>query len=140
MYKGIFWRALNREGEPVWICRKVLCDADGVPTEPFVDFSAKSGDNFNHKAELEKLSRSVTDGRPFDWFPRGRVEIKRGRVVIYAHPSLTADDCVGQTCGCRCARRRGRLVTLPCALGRLIVGHVNGSNDGKKISQTFSRT
>ena len=96
MYKGIFWRALNREGEPVWICRKVLCDADGVPTEPFVDFSAKSGDNFNHKAEWEKLSRSVTDGRPFDWFPRGRVEIKRGRVVIYAHPSLTADDCVGQ--------------------------------------------
>lgn len=96
MYKGIFWRALNREGEPVWICIKVLCDADGVPTEPFVDFSAKSGDNFNHKAEWEKLSRSVTDGRPFDWFPRGRVEIKRGRAVIYAHPSLTADDCVDQ--------------------------------------------
>ena len=96
MYKGIFWRALNREGEPVWICRKVLCDADGVPTESFVDFSAKSGDNFNHKAEWEKLSRSVTDGHPFDWFPRGRVEIKRGRAVIYAHPALTADDCVEQ--------------------------------------------
>lgn len=62
MYKGIFWRALDREGEPVLICRKVLCDADGVPTESFVDFSAKSGDNFNHKAEWEKLSRSVTDG------------------------------------------------------------------------------
>ena len=62
MYKGIFRRTLNRGWKPARICRKILCDADGVPTESFVDFSAKSGDNFNHKAEWERLSRSVTDG------------------------------------------------------------------------------
>ena len=50
MYKGIFRRTLNRGGKPAWICRKVLRDADGVPTEPFVDFSAKSGDDSNNKA------------------------------------------------------------------------------------------
>lgn len=50
MYKGIFRRTLNRGGKPAWICRKVLRDADDVQTEPFVDFSAKSGDDSNHKA------------------------------------------------------------------------------------------
>lgn len=94
MYKGIFWRALSRDGETVWVCKKVLCDSDGVPTEAFVGFSSKSGDNFNHKAEWEKLGKSITGGQPFDWFPRGRVEIKRGEAVIYAHPALTGEDCI----------------------------------------------
>lgn len=60
VYKGIFWWI---DGELV--CRKVLCDENGTSLEP-VEFTAKSGDNFNHKAEWEKLPRAVTGGKPYN--------------------------------------------------------------------------
>ena len=80
--KGIFW----------WIdehlfCRKVSCDANGMSLEA-ADFTSKSGDNFNHKAEWEKLPKKMTGGKPYDYDPRGRVEIKRDKVTVYLNPIL----------------------------------------------------
>ncbi len=53
-YKGIFWRI---DGELV--CRKVRCDETCAPLEP-AEFTSKSGENFNHKAEWVKLPRRET--------------------------------------------------------------------------------
>ena len=85
MYKGIFWLAGGK-----LLTVKVLCDGNGAPLEA-ADFSAKSGENFNHRAEWARLPRSVTGGLPFDYWPRGRVEIKRGRATIFLHPSLNQE-------------------------------------------------
>lgn len=46
----------------------------------------------NHKREWDKLSRSVTRGKAFDYFPRGRVEIKRSKATIYLNPVLYTDE------------------------------------------------
>ena len=85
MYKGIFWWIGEK---PITV--KVECNADGIPLMP-ADFSAKSGQNFNHKAEWEKLPRRVTDHLSFDHYPRGRVEIRKGKITIWLHPSLNND-------------------------------------------------
>ena len=82
LYKGIFW--FTGDG---LICRKTACDNTGNPTEP-AEFSSKSGENFNHAAEWEKLSKSQTGGKPLNYYPRGRVEIKNGKAVVYLNPAL----------------------------------------------------
>ena len=84
MYKGIFW---YDPAEKKLIVKKVACDPDGVALEP-VEYSSKSGDNFNHKAEWTRLPRSITNGNPYNYYPRGRVEIKKGKATVYLNPIL----------------------------------------------------
>lgn len=88
MRKGIFWLAENEYGEEYLLTIAVTCDDHGQPLED-VAFSSKSGKNFNHKAEWEKLSPRLTRGKSFDYYPRGRVEIRAGKITVYCHPSLT---------------------------------------------------
>ena len=56
LYKGIFWYINNH-----LLCRKVRCDSAGNPLES-VDFTSKSGDNFNHKAEWKNMSKKSPAG------------------------------------------------------------------------------
>ena len=87
MKKGIFWCDSFVRDSPHLIVVSVKCDADGKSDRP-IDFSSKSGQNFNHKAEWQKLSRSVTRGQPFNYYPRGRVEIKNRKATVYLNPDL----------------------------------------------------
>lgn len=87
MKKGIFWCDSFGRDSPHLIVVSVKCDADGKSDLP-IDFSSKSGQNFNHKAEWQKLSRPVTRGQPFNYYPRGRVEIKNRKATIYLNPDL----------------------------------------------------
>lgn len=87
MKKGIFWCDSFGCDSPHLIVVSVKCDADGK-SDRSIDFSSKSGQNFNHKAEWQKLSRSVTRGQPFNYYPRGRVEIKNRKATIYLNPDL----------------------------------------------------
>lgn len=87
MKKGIFWCDSFGCDSPHLIVVSVKCDADGKSDRP-IDFSSKSGQNFNHKAEWQKLSRSVTRGQPFNYYPRGRVEIKNRKATVYLNPDL----------------------------------------------------
>lgn len=87
MKKGIFWCDSFGCDSPHLIVVSVKCDADGKSDRP-IGFSSKSGQNFNHKAEWQKLSRSVTRGQPFNYYPRGRVEIKNRKATIYLNPDL----------------------------------------------------
>lgn len=85
MKKGIFW-VVNDEKETNLISVTVECDIYGNSLDDTVKFSSKSGENFNHKIEWSKLPRSITHNKQFNYYPRGRVEIKNGRIKIFAHP------------------------------------------------------
>ena len=94
MKKGVFWCVGHDTDSPDLITVSVECDANGkseIPTE----YSSKSGDNFNHRLEWEKLGKRVTGGLPFDWYPRGRVEIKNGKCTVYLNPDINTDGIVG---------------------------------------------
>ena len=78
LYKGIFWLRPAGYGEFTVISKKARCLPSGEVIENTVEFSSKSCENFNHKAEWAKLPRSITQGHAYNYYPRGRVEIKMG--------------------------------------------------------------
>lgn len=85
LYKGIFWYV---PAERRLIAVKVACDQNGTALTA-VEYSSESGDNFNHKSEWAKMPESVTYGKPYNYFPRGRVEVKNGKAAIYFNPALS---------------------------------------------------
>ena len=68
----------------------VACDKNGDSKE-LVRFSSKSGNNFNHRLEWERFDRSITAGRPFNYYPRGRVEIKKGKATVFINPAINKE-------------------------------------------------
>lgn len=80
--KGVFWYI---DGKIV--SKKVVCDENGIATEE-CKYTSKSGDNFNHELEWEKLPRSITCNHPYNYYPRGRVEVKNGKVTVWINPTL----------------------------------------------------
>jgi NAD-dependent DNA ligase len=97
MYKGIFWCYVSCFDDDLYahtvLPVRVKCDINGKETEN-VEYSSKSGENFNHEIEWEKLAETSRKYRnkPFDFYPRGRVEIKNGKVRIFANPIIIEDD------------------------------------------------
>ncbi len=92
MRKGIFWCANFDTECPELITVSAACDKNGDSKE-LVRFSSKSGNNFNHRPEWERLDRSITAGRPFNYYPRGRVEIKNGKATVFLNPVINK-ECV----------------------------------------------
>ena len=97
MYKGIFWCRLVFFDDdmcyPEVMSVKAKCDLTGAPLEE-VEFSSKSGDNFNHQIEWQKWheSRNKPIRNPYNYYPRGRVEIKNGKIKIFANPVILEDE------------------------------------------------
>ena len=80
--KGVFWYIDGKI-----ISKKVICDENGRAWE-MCEYTSKSGDNFNHELEWEKLPRSITGNHPYNYYPRGRVEVKSGKVTVWINPTL----------------------------------------------------
>ena len=88
--KGLFWWT----GETL-ICVQISCgEAGNMPG----DTGPLAGWN-NHRRAWEKLPRAVTQGKPFDYYPRGRVELRRGRAWLFLSPHLCREDVVLQVRG-----------------------------------------
>ncbi|NEX01673.1 hypothetical protein SAMN04487829_1278 [Pseudobutyrivibrio sp. NOR37] len=92
MKKGIFWWNIVYIDD--WSFIRLIpvmveCDINGNPIEDVV-FSSKSGENFNHKIEWKKQKDS--NKYQYNYFPRGRVEIKNGKVRIFANPIVFEDN------------------------------------------------
>ena len=90
MKKGIFWCRDFDTNHPKLIIVAVPCDENGLTNEATA-FSAKSGENFNHKTEWSKFDKGITQGKSFNYYPRGRVEIKNGRATIFLNPDIHSE-------------------------------------------------
>ncbi len=97
MNKGIFWVYFACFDDSRWyptvINVEVKCDINGNPLEP-AEFSSKSGENFNHEIEWARILKETKSRRkkPFDYYPRGRVKIKGGKIKIFANPVIVVLD------------------------------------------------
>ena len=81
-FKGIFW--IKPDGELLVL--KVKCDSFGNLLENVSpDMLSKNGGNFNHKNAWNVLSKSVTDNKEYNFYPRGRAEIRNGKAVIFTN-------------------------------------------------------
>ena len=96
MKKGIFWCTDRSADPPAFIIVSTECDADGNALSEDICFSSKSGTNFNHRAEWARLDRKITGGRPFNYYPRGRVEIRKCKAMIYLNPVLNEERTVSE--------------------------------------------
>lgn len=112
--KGIFWCCKQpvSTGEMHYIIYYpilVYCDDKGNALEeieiiyssgnrikqlPTPQYSSKKGDNFNHKIEWERHTYHKdsypTNKHPFNYYPRGRIEIHNGKIKIFASPIIVA--------------------------------------------------
>ena len=96
MKKGIFW-VVRGDVNTKLISVSVCCDKDGNTLEDVVIIS-RSGTNYNHKQEwsfLNILEHRETKGKPFDYYPRGRVEIKNGKATIFLNPDINTESVIG---------------------------------------------
>ncbi|MDR1204293.1 MAG: hypothetical protein LBL26_02285 [Peptococcaceae bacterium] len=91
MYKGLFWLA----DDGGLITYRISCGADGTPEAADLPYNSRKGDSFTHKATWEEAAREqprAVRSKPWNHFPRGRVEIKAGKVTVYHHPALGSPE------------------------------------------------
>ena len=88
--RGIFWVVAESESEldaAHILAFAKPCDKNGV----FADFdglSSADGTDYNHKATWATLPKNLAHGKPFDYYPRGRVEIRNGKAIIWLNDNL----------------------------------------------------
>ncbi|MGN0169150.1 MAG: hypothetical protein ACI39H_00115 [Lachnospiraceae bacterium] len=87
VYKGIFWIKDIATGD--MICAKIPCDVSGkIIRYSDMPLNSKRGDNYNHEKTWDSFDERVTEGKKFNYYPRGRVEIRKGKAKIYLNPNL----------------------------------------------------
>ena len=89
--RGVFWVTDIENAE--LIIAAAECDTEGrFITPPAPEMLADSGREFNHKRVWETLGRRES----YNFYPRGRVQIRRGKAVIYCNPALCMEGIIGR--------------------------------------------
>lgn len=91
--KGIFWIKDPDNIEDTGIFLDIPCTPDGTAFDGS-ELNAKTGTTYNHERTWLLLDSSVTEGRPYNYYPRGRVEISSGKAIIYANPNIANNELV----------------------------------------------
>ena len=94
LYKGIFWVKDPDDIEGSLLPFQIPCDMNGFPLDDFSDFNSKSGTSYNHEKTWRDLPNEVTNNNPYNYYPRGRIEISNGRAIIYCSPYLASKDLI----------------------------------------------
>lgn len=91
LYKGIFWIKDLEDIDNNELYFQVPCDTYGN-IDSNIELNSKSGKSFNHEKTWSKLSSKYTDNQPYNYYPRGRVEISNGVATIYCSPYICTDE------------------------------------------------
>ena len=87
IYKGIFW--FKDISTANIVCAKIPCFTDGSIKENIdASLNSKHGNNFNHEKTWNSFDRNITEGKKYNYYPRGRVEIKNGKAKIFINPNI----------------------------------------------------
>lgn len=90
MYMGIFWVKAIIPIDAVVI--KSECTATGdfinIPDEKFL---SKSRENYNHRLAWQSLDKSITENKPYNYYPRGRVEIRSGKARVFVNENVISE-------------------------------------------------
>lgn len=96
LYRGIFWIKDINNVSSSNLYFQIPCDSNGEINDPTFNISplmsSSGSDNYNHKKVWSQLSTKDTDNKPFDYYPRGRVEISNGVAKVFHSPHIPQDD------------------------------------------------
>lgn len=87
--KGIFWFVKESGDDEFRIISKTISPED-------YDFTgnSKNGETYNHRLTWNLISANeprTIRNREWNYFPRGRVEIKRNKATVYLNPVLNEE-------------------------------------------------
>lgn len=83
--KGLFWQLSPDIGDLVTV--RFKSDANGVPYD-----TTLTSKDINHKRIWATLDSSITGGHSYDYYPRGRVELRHGRAIIFCSSYICTDE------------------------------------------------
>ena len=95
LYRGIFWIPNINNLYDSKLYFQIPCDFEGNISGDFkisTQMSSKGTDNYNHKNVWNTLPKNLTNNKPFNYYPRGRVEINHGTAIIYHSPQIPQDE------------------------------------------------
>ena len=93
LYKGAFWIVdQNNVEKNAKYCFAIPSDCYGNIEANDLELNAKSGTTYNHEKLWRSLPRSLTLGKAFNYFPRGRVEIQNAKATIYLNPQINTEE------------------------------------------------
>ena len=97
--KGIFWivdRENLQNNEPYLF--RIPVDYAGAPCflTPIPPLNSKNCDNYTHKKTWDRyVPAELRRGKPYNYYPRGRVEIKdREKAKIFLNPDIATDEVI----------------------------------------------
>ena len=95
LYRGIFWiKDLdNLENNSNYLIKIETNENGDVLDYPF-PLNSKKHNNYVHSKTWPLLPSNLTNSKPFDYYPRGRVEIKNGDKMIYLNPVLNKEEII----------------------------------------------
>jgi hypothetical protein len=91
MRKGLFWLIPDEHGEQKLLTFAFACDNNGVLTETHPAYNSRKGDSFTHERSWAMASADASReirSKAWNYYPRGRVEIKNNRVIVYCNPGI----------------------------------------------------
>lgn len=91
--KGIFWITDLSDIESSGIYFDIPCNVNGDP-DCIDELNAKNGKTYNHERTWQLLDSKITHNKPYNYFPRGRVEIANGKATIFANPNICNEELV----------------------------------------------
>lgn len=93
LYKGVFWvidpSDYDKYKDYYYL---IPCDNDGNVLDSTFSPTAKSGLTHNHERLWNMYNTKLTRKYPYNYFPRGRVEIKNGKATIWVNPMLNTEE------------------------------------------------
>ena len=85
--KGLFWAKRSVGGSRTLIVKTEPCDFCGKPLDD-PDPLEQAFCPKTHRNVWKTFDKRITQGYGYQYYPRGRVEIKNGIAAIYLHPVL----------------------------------------------------
>ena len=91
MNKGLFWCTDQETDPPEFIAVTLPEDSISNGLANVTEFTSTANDRLNHRVEWSKLPKSVTGGKDYNYYPRGRVEFQHQKARIFLNPVLNEE-------------------------------------------------
>lgn len=92
LQRGIFWIKDVNNISSSNLYFTIKCDSNGNNLVDPEDATSKDNLSYNHENTWKKLTSKETNNKPFNYYPRGRVEIRNGKAYIYCSQYIYGDE------------------------------------------------
>ena len=89
MKKGLFWLIPDYNGDYKMLSYSANCNENGIANENQPPYNSKKGNSYSHKNSWYIVTSTLPikiRSKPWNYYPRGRVEIANNKATVYHNP------------------------------------------------------